>query len=160
MNQKQLKKIFSDTAYVHTGGSEQELKCANYLVDTLAGWGLQATLQPFEVQRATVKSATLTVDGKSLPCKGYSLCGSGKVEGEIYYLPHNDKHALSKCKGKIVVLDGFVGYWKYNDVVDNGAIGIISYDGNANYADSDIDARELRPHVSNGRKILAVNVNA
>ncbi|MBR2975208.1 MAG: M28 family peptidase [Clostridia bacterium] len=160
MNQKQLKKIFNDTAYVHTGGSEQELKCANYLIDTLASWGLQASLQPFEVQRANVHSATLTVDGKSLPCKGYSLCGSGKVEGEIYYLPHNDKHALSKCKGKIVVLDGFVGYWKYNDVVDNGAIGIISYDGNANYADCDVDARELRPHVSNGRKILAVNVNA
>lgn len=160
MNLKQLKKIFNDTAYVHTGGSQEELKCANYLIDTLAGWGLKATLQPFEVQRANVHSATLTVDGKSLPCKGYSLCGSGKVEGEIYYLPHNDKHALSKCKGKIVVLDGFVGYWKYNDVVDNGAIGIISYDGNANYADWDIDARELRPHVANGRKILAVNVNA
>ncbi|MBO5867237.1 MAG: hypothetical protein J6Q55_04235, partial [Clostridia bacterium] len=150
MNQKQMKKIFNDTAYIHTGGSQQELSCANYIVDTLAGWGLAATLEPFEVQRGNVNKAVLTIDGKAVPCKGYTLCGSGKVEGEIYYLTHNDKHSLSKCKGKIVLVDGFVGYWIYNDVVDAGAVGIISYDGNANYADWDIDARELRPHVSKG----------
>ena len=160
MNQKQMKKIFNDTAYVHTGGSQQELQCANYIVDTLANWGLTATLEPFEVQRGNVNKAILTIDGKAVPCKGYTLCGSGKVEGEIYYLTHNDKHSLSKCKGKIVLVDGFVGYWIYNDVVDAGAIGIISYDGNANYADWDIDARELRPHVSKGRKVLCANVNA
>jgi Zn-dependent M28 family amino/carboxypeptidase len=45
-------------------------------------------------------------------------------------------------------------------MLDNGAVGFITYDGNVNYADRDIDARELRSYVSNGRKILGVNINA
>ena len=31
-----------------------------------------------------------------------------------------------------------------------GAVGIITYDGNANYADEDIDLRELRSFVREG----------
>ena len=45
-------------------------------------------------------------------------------------------------------------------MLKNGAVGFISYDGNANYADEDIDQRELRSYVSNGNKILGVNINA
>jgi len=44
--------------------------------------------------------------------------------------------------------------------LENGAVGFITYDGNANYADKDIDQRELRSYVSNGNKILGVNINA
>lgn len=43
------------------------------------------------------------------------------------------------------------------------AVGIITYDGNANYADEDIDLRELRSFVREGsdnKKIPCVNINA
>ena len=48
------------------------------------------------------------------------------------------------------MLDGGVGYWSYRDLIENGAVGIITYDGNANYADEDIDLRELRSFVREG----------
>jgi Zn-dependent M28 family amino/carboxypeptidase len=48
----------------------------------------------------------------------------------------------------------------YQDLLENGAVGFITYDGNANYADRDIDQRELRSFVSKGNKIPGVNINA
>ena len=39
-------------------------------------------------------------------------------------------------------------------------MGFISYDGNVNFADRDIDHRELRSFVSKGEKLLGVNINA
>ena len=160
MTNEKMKQIFLDTAYIRMGGSAEELKTAEYIKGLCAEMGLEASLMPFEVQMATIKTATLTVDGKEIPCKGYLNAGSGEIEGELYYLTESDKYSLSQCKGKIVLFDGYLGYWRYRDLLDNGAIAFISYDGNCNYADRDIDQRELRAHVANGEKILGVNINA
>ena len=75
-------------------------------------------------------------------------------------MPEANSCALSACKGKIVLLDGFLGYWKYQDLLASGAAGFITYDGDAHYADEDIDQRELRSYVSKGMKIPGVNINA
>ena len=107
-----------------------------------------------------MEEAKLFVDGKEVTCKGYKLAGSGEMEAPLYYLPNTDKCSLAGCKDKIVMVDGYLGYWVYQDILENGAVGFITYDGNANYADEDIDRRELRPHVSNGNKLPGVNINA
>ena len=157
----EIMKIFADTAYVRMGGSAEELRCAEYLKEQCAALGLEATIEAFPVQMASIEEATLIVDGKEITCKGYRNAGSHEVEAPLYYLTSNDKYALSKCKGKIVLLDGYLGYWMYRDILENGAVGFITYDGNANYADFDIDQRELRAQVSEGvEKIPGVNINA
>ncbi len=155
-----IERIFNETAYVRMGGSAEELRCAEYLVSECEKLGLQASMEPFEVSMATIKSAHLYCDGEEIPCKGYFLCGSGEIEAELYYLNNTSKYSLSQCRGKIVMIDGYLGYWMYQDLLENGAVGFITYDGNANYADYDIDQRELRPYVSNGNRILGVNINA
>ena len=160
MNAKEIMKIFQDTAYVRMGGSPEELDTAKYLMRKCADLGCEAVLEPFEVEMATIKTAALTVDGKQIPCKGYFCAGSGEVEAPLYYLRSTDPYSLSQCKGKIVMIDGYLGYWMYQDLLENGAVGFITYDGNANYADEDIDQRELRSYVSKGNKILGVNINA
>lgn len=160
MKANQINQIFADTAYVRMGGSQSELKCANYLKEKCAQMGLEAHLEEFEVDMADMEAAELIIDGKVIPCKGYLCCGSGEVTAPLYYMPHDDVYSLSGCKGKIVLNDGYMGYWRYQDLLENGAVGFITYDGNANYADEDIDQRELRSYVSKGNKILGVNINA
>ena len=160
MNPDQIMKIFSETAYVRMGGSEQELQCARYLADKCAAFGQNAEIVPFEVDMAELEKAVLTVDGVEIPCKGYLNAGSGEVEAPLYYLRNTDAYSLSQCKGKIVMIDGYLGYWIYQDILENGAVGFITYDGNANYTDCDIDQRELRSFVSKGKKIPGVNINA
>lgn len=160
MDIKKVNQIFSDTAYIRTGGSAEESKCAEYIKAQCAEMGLEAHIEAFEVDMATIKEAKLIVDGKEIPCKGYFNAGSGEIEAPFYYLRHNDAYSLSECKGKIVMSDGYLGYWRYQDLLEHGAVGFITYSGNANYADEEIDQRELRAFVSKGNKILGVNINA
>ena len=160
MNAKEIMKIFEDTAYVRTGGSDAELRCAKYLVDCCANLGLKAEIEDFTVDMATMQEAVFEADGISIPCKGYFNSGSGDVEAPFYYLRSTDEYALSQCKGKIVMVDGYMGYWMYNDILEHGAVGFVTYDGNVNYVDRDIDQRELRSMVHKGNKIPGVNINA
>ena len=160
MDAKQIMKIFEDTAYVRMGGSAEELRCAEYLKLCCEKMGLAASLESFRVDMATMQEAVLLVDGKEIPCKGYLNAGSGEVEAPLYYLRNTDPYSLSLCKDKIVLIDGYLGYWMYQDLLENGAKGFVTYDGNANYVDFDIDQRELRSYVSKGNKIPGVNINA
>ena len=160
MKLEQLAKIFDETAYIRTGGSKEEKRCAEYLQEKCKEMGLNASLEGFEVDMADIKKAVLKVDGREIPCTGYLCAGNGNVEAPIYYLTADDKYSLSQCKGKIVLFDGYLGYWRYHDLLEAGMVGFISYSGNANYADEEIDVRELRSYVSQGKKVPGVNINA
>ena len=159
MDMNKITKILQETAYIRTGGSPEELRCALYLQQQCRELGYEAKLEAFPVAMSNMKTATLTVDGKEIPCKGYFCAGSGTVEAPIYYLRDNSPYSLEQCRGKIVLFDGYLGYWKYQDLLEKGAVGFISYDGNSNYTDRDIDQRELREYVHKGSKMLGVNIN-
>ena len=160
MDAKKIMKIFEDTAYIRTGGSEEEKKAAVYLQEKCSEMGLCAVIEPFAVDMATMKKVEFYADGEAIPCKGYLCAGSGEVEAPLYYLRNTDAYSLSQCRGKIVMIDGYLGYWMYQDILENGAVGFVTYDGDANYSDWDIDQRELRSYVSKGNKLPGVNINA
>ncbi|MBR5128117.1 MAG: hypothetical protein IKU69_06780, partial [Roseburia sp.] len=160
MTTLEMKQIFEETAYIRTGGSAEELKCAEYIKEKCATFGAEAVIEPFLVDMAEIQEAVLIIDGKEIPCKGYLGTVSGEVEAPLYYLDGKDAYSLAQCKGKIVMIDGYLGHWVYQDIVENGAVGFITYDGNANYADEDIDQRELRSYVAKGNFIPGVNINA
>lgn len=160
MNAKQIMDIFQDTAYVRTGGSPEELRTAQYLQEKVSGMGLKAEIVPFDVPMANIREAVFEADGVQVACEGYLCAGSGEVEAPFCYLRNADAYSLSFCRGKIVMTDGYLRYWLYQDLLENGAVGFVTYDGDANYADRDIDQRELRSHVHNGSRIPGVNINA
>lgn len=161
MNKEKIMEIFADTAYVRTGGSPEELRCAEYLVKKCAEFGGKAGIEPFPVQMGAIEEATFLADGVAVPCKGYLCAGSGEVEAPLYYLRGKENPVeLSRCRGKIVLVDGYLGYWLYQDLLENGAVGFVTYDGDANYTDFDIDQRELRAQVAAGKKLPGVNINA
>ena len=160
MDIQKINQILEDTAYVHMGGRPEELKCAEYLKKCCEDAGMEAVIEPFEVDMADINDVHLYIDGKEVTCKGYMCSGNGDIEAPLYYLRNTDPHSLKQCKGKIVLVDGYMRYWMYHDLFDHGALGFITYDGNANYVDEDIDQRELRTYVSNGKIIPGVSVNA
>ena len=160
MDIQKIDQIFADTAYIRMGGSDEELRCAEYLAGLCAEFGGMAQIQAFPVQMAAIKNAKLYADGVEIPCKGYRNAGCAELEAPFYYLANTDAYSLSLCKGKIVMIDGYMGYWRYQDILAAGAVGFITYDGHINYADNDIDQRELRAHVAKGSKLPGVNINA
>ena len=160
MNANEIMKIFEETAYVRMGGTDAELRAAKYLVAYCEKLGLQATIEDFPVDMANIQEAVFEADGVSITCKGYFNAGNAEVEAPFYYLRSLEPYALKQCKDKIVMIDGYLGYWIYQDLMENGAVGFVTYDGNANYCDRDIDQRELRSFVHKGNKIPGVNINA
>ena len=160
MQIRQIRQILKDTDYIHTSGTPEELRTAEYLKARCEEMGVPARLEAFPVAMANVRSASLEADGQEIPCKGYKCCGSGQLEAPLLYLPNTDPVSLAAVKGKIVLLDTGVGYFLYQDLLKNGAAGFITYDGNVRYQDRDIDHKELRSYVSEGKKILGVNINA
>ncbi len=160
MNLEQINQIFKDTAYIRTSGTAEELKCAKYFQEVCASYGLKAEIEEFEVEMADVLEAVLVVDGKEIPCTGYKCAGNAEVEAPFYYLPNVDKYSLSQCRGKIVMIDTGMTRWIYKDIFDNGAVGFITYTGNLQHADNDIDQKELRAMVRLDTKLPGVNINA
>lgn len=159
MNAKELMNILEETAYVKTGGSAEELSCAEYIRQKVSALGLVAQLQPFDVQMAQIQTAELTVDGTSIRCTGYLCAGNWDVEAPLYYLRGTDPVSLAECKGKIVLLDTFVGYWKYRDLEEHGAIGYITCNGSLFLPDRDLDQKEQRSFVHLGNRMPAVNIH-
>ena len=159
MDAKKIMQILEDTAYVRWGGSPEELRTAEYIRDQIAQTGMEAKIVPFEVPMAKMEEAVLLVDGKEIPCKGYLCAGNWETEAPFYYLRDKDKLSLSLCRGKIVMVDGYLGYWLYHDILESGAVGFITYSGDPNFADNDIDQRELRSYVHEGNRLPGVNIN-
>ena len=159
MNSQQMMQIFQDTAYIRMGGRPEEKKTADYLIGKLEELGLKAAAESFEVPLGDVEEAVLLADGEGIPCKGYMCAGSSEVEAPFYYLRNTDAWSLQQCRGKIVMIDGYLRYWLYQDLLANGALAIITYDGHVNYPDRDVDARELRSFIHQGSKLPAVHIN-
>ena len=160
MDTKYVKKILKDTAYIRTGGSKEEKKCAEYLRKRCEELGAKAWIEEFTVQAADGLRCTLKADGREIDCLGYKNCGSWDVEGKLYYMPDTDRYSLSEAKGKIVLIDTGVTHAAFSDLYDAGAKGIITYSGDANNpADVCIDHKELRGFISEGKKLPCVHVH-
>ena len=160
MNKKTVREILKNTDYIRTSGSAEEKQAADYLQGLCEAMGVTAFRESFDVDTAEILEASLAADGKEIPCRGYKLCGSGSVEAPLCYMPNTDPASLSRANGKIVLLDTGISYWIYQDLLDAGVVGFITYDGNVHYPDRDIDQKMLRPYVSKGRKVPCVNINA
>ena len=160
MNRTEIRRILKDTDYVRTGGSAEELRAAEYLRDKCLAMGVSAGLEEFDVAMAEMHEAHLYADGREIPCRGYLCCGSWDTEAELLYLPNTDPVSLRAVKDRIVLLDSGVSHFLFADLIEYGAAGFITYDGNVHYRDNDIDQKELRGYVAMGKKLPGVNVNA
>ena len=58
-----------------------------------------------------------------------------------------------------MLTDQPLNMWNYQDMLNNGASGFITFTGRYSCPDRDIDQKTLRPATSQGKKVLGVNIN-
>jgi Iap family predicted aminopeptidase len=162
MNRKTMKQIFRDTDFVHRSGTPEELRAAEYLKAQCEALGVKAWLESFPVPMAEMEEARVWADGKEIPCRGFFNCGSGEVEGELYYMPGQDKVSIAGAKDKIVLMDTQgIGFFAYHDLMEAGAKAILFQYGNLHYPNRDIDERDLRSHVvGEERRVLCAMIHS
>lgn len=145
MELSELKRIFDDTDYVRRSGTPGEKQAAEYLLGRCEALGVKARLEEFPVPMGEIEAAEVLADGKSVPCKGLSCCGSGSAEGELYYMPGLDPVSIAGAKDKIVLVDSMgVNHFVYQDLMKAGARGILFQCGSLHTPDRDIEERDLR----------------
>ena len=156
-----LQHIFEATDFIHASGTKEEMKVAEFLKSQCEELGVSAHIEGFRVAMGDIESVHLFADGQEIPCKALSCCGSGVVEGELYYMPSIDQVSLAGAKDKIVLLDQGVGFFTYHDLMEAGVKGLIFQYGNVHYPNEDIDQRDLREAaVGEERKVLCAMVNS
>ena len=143
-----LQQIFDNTDFVHASGTKEELQVAEYLKMQCEKAGVTARLEGFRVAMGEIEDAHLYADGEELTCKAFTCCGSGSVEGELYYMPGTDAVSIAGAKDKIVLMDTQgIGFFTYQDLMKVGAKAILFQYGNMYYPQTDIDQRDLREAV-------------
>ena len=162
MELTELKRIFDDTDWVHRSGTNAEKRAAEYLKGRCEALGVRAWLEPFNVPMGEIEEAEVLADGRSIPCRGLSCCGSGSAEGELYYMPGLDPVSIAGAKDKIVLVDNMgVDHFVYQDLMKAGARGILFQCGSLHTPDRDIEERDLRALVvGEERKVLCAMLHA
>ena len=121
-----LHELFERTDFVHESGTPEELRVAELLQAECEKLGVPARLEPFRVAMGDIEEARVIVDGQEIPCRGLRCCGSGAVEGELYYMPGSDPVSLAGARDKIVLLDSQgVSRFGYQDLMKAGAKGVV-----------------------------------
>ena len=156
MNVKTVKKILADTAYVRYGGSAEERRCAEYLQGRCEELGLFAKIEAFPIEMYETEAERLVFDGKEI---AYGGSGSGNVSGKIHYLSTADEIALHRCRNRIVLVDKGIGASLYDRLLEVGAIGLITYNGNMTFPDRDVDRREFSFFTEEEDRLPAVNIH-
>ncbi|MBR4692460.1 MAG: M28 family peptidase [Oscillospiraceae bacterium] len=162
MELKELERIFEDLDFVHSSGTPEELRAAEYLKGRCEALGVPARLEGFPVPMGEIEEAEVLAAGVHVPCRGVACCGSGTVEGELYYMPGLDPVSIAGAKDRIVLLDSQgVDHFTYQDLMKAGARGILFQFGNLYYPDRDIEDRDLRALVvGEERKVLCAMIHA
>ena len=157
-----LKSIFENTDFVHASGTKEELQVAEYLKAQCEAMGVKAWIEDFRVAMGDIEEAHLFADGEELECRAFTCCGSGSVEGELYYMPGTDNVSIAGAKDKVVLMDvGGVSFFTYQDLVKAGAKAILFQYGNVHYPDRDIEQRDLREAVvGDAKKLLCAMINS
>ena len=161
MKNAELKQLFLDTDYVRWSGTKEELKAAEYLKERAESLGLSTRIEGFRVPMSVMESSHLYADGREIPCRAFYNCGSGDVEGELYYMPGTDPISVAGAKDKIVLIDGQgIGFYPYHDLIGVGARAILFQYGDVHVPVDDIDQRDLREAVvGEERRVLCAMIH-
>ncbi|MBE6896815.1 MAG: hypothetical protein E7477_06925, partial [Ruminococcaceae bacterium] len=126
-----IKKIY----FNRMGGTENEKKAADIIIETVESLGGTASYEPFEVDYFDIDEASLCVlSGKKnyyINVTGYGRTGSTPDEGieaPFMYAGTGSDLELEGCEGKIVFVNN-IHHDLYKKLLDKKAAGFLTLDG-------------------------------
>lgn len=158
-------RLLEDISFERLGGSTEELKAANIIIDYLEKEGIKAHIEEFETDYSKVTKAYLEVlepYNKVYECAGYSGCLSTDPEGlviDLEYLESDNEVSLKRCNGKAVIIDRYVGLKGYKSIKDAKAKAFIGANGSL-CQDYELNHPELRSYLSEDYNVPGVHVTA
>lgn len=147
MNVRKEYELLEKLYFERIGGTEDELRACTIIQDELKEIGLESTIESFEVVKNEVSEVLLEVlepYHKVYEAKAYSDCANADLECELYYFEADNEVCKREVKGKVALVNGYLGMRVYKAIAQAGATGFISFNGNIDLDNNDLDPRELR----------------
>lgn len=159
-------KLLEDLYFERIGGTEDELRATKIIQEALKEEGLESYIEEFDVNAADISEATLEVlepYQKSYKVEGYKSSGCTPKEGlvaDLCYFECDNPVSVKDVKGKIALVNGYVGLKSYKSFAKAGALGFIGFNGHVDYHDEDLDVdkRELRQPLRDVAILPGVNM--
>lgn len=163
MNDYKSFNLLNKIYFERTGGSENELKAANIILEEIKSLNASCYLEEFEVDGANIKNASVTFDDDySIECVGVGMSGSTPLEGvtgEFIYITSLEDAKIQDVKGKICLVHSkLVNYKLYEELAKKKPNALILCCGNVydDFDKVDLDPYMYRPRHYEKGKIPAV----
>lgn len=162
MDGKRAYNLLEKLAFTRVGGSAEELKAAQIILDEIKSANGEGEIVPFDVKSSKIKKASLvTSNGNSYEVSGWLVSNSTPEEGitaDFYYMETFGEVDKANAKGKIVLVNEVPIWEDYKALVTSGALGFISFNGDVADDHCDLNTLEVTPGFHNGTPIPAVNM--
>lgn len=163
MNGQREWELLKKIGFVRMGGTEEEKKAAEILKEEVESIGFQAKLQPFEVAMHNCTKVVLKTENRIIEATGYGHCANtddNGVSAGFYYMQDKSEIDIHQAQGKIVLVNGYMGFDLYKAIIEAKAVGFITYSGELRdkIEETDLPNRELRPLLTDLGKIPGVHI--
>ena len=165
MDSKRLFNSLEKLNFVRVSRTKEEKEAALIIKQEIEEAGGQATIEEFDVNDWKVNKQKFYVNTPEykeydVTAYGCSLNTNGPLTAPFYYMDAFTKTSRELAKDKIVLVNGYLTYDTYKEIVNSGAVGFITF-SNDIYEDetnSDLDIRELRTQLSQMKKLSGVHM--
>lgn len=165
---KRAFELLEKIGFVRMGGSAEELKAANILLDEIKACGVEGHLESFDVADSETVTATLEVlepYKASYTVTAYHCCADTPAEGleaDFAYVGNATEADLVDVKGKVALVNGFLRVPTAKRLIKAGVAGIITMSGTLldREEETDLFTRKLRDILLEacGGNVPAVNL--
>lgn len=162
MNINKEYELLNKLYFERLGGTEEELTACKMIADELKELGLESHIEAFDVVRNTVQNVKFEVTEpyhKVYEVSAYMGCVNTEgLTAELAYFESDTAVSRKNIKGKIALVNGYLGTKTFRALCEAGAVGFITYNGDIDQPENDLDDRELRETAQKYGNIPGVNM--
>lgn len=144
------------------GGTAEELKACEMIAGELKAIGLDSRIEAFDVVRNTVQKVRFEVTEpyhKVYEATAYMGCVNTEgLSAKLAYFESDTAVSRKNVEGKIALVNGYLGMKTFKALCEAHAVGFITYNGDVDQEENDLDPRELRKTVQEFGNIPGVNI--
>ena len=155
-------KLLEKLYFERIGGTDKELEACHIIQDELKQLGLESYIEDFDVVTNHVSKVSLEVlkpYQKTYEAAAYMGCVNTQgLVGELCYFESDNAVSKKQVCGKIALVNGYLGMKTFKAITEAKAVGFITYNGNIDREENDLDPRELRESLQEFGNLPGVNI--
>ena len=155
-------KLLEKLYFERIGGTDKELEACHIIQDELKQLGLESYIEDFDVVTNHVSKVSLEVlkpYQKTYEATAYMGCVNTQgLVGELCYFESDNAVSKKQVCGKIALVNGYLGMKSFKAISEAKAVGFITYNGNIDREENDLDPRELRESLQEFGNLPGVNI--